>query len=162
MPFPHRTIQTRSQTTLKQGTPRNRFSHFEHPSESDADQELITQLMQEETHQLLVFSDLDDLESLFSDQEEILLEPARSLLPSSSGTSAPLLSKPALTDTLSNFPLFSSRAGSSERLEPTHENEPQGGTVRDVQAPGQIPATLLTPDRIFLWKRLTKRQTSGS
>ena len=56
-------------------------------------------------------------------------------------------SKPALTNTLNNFPLFSSRAGSSEGLEPTDENEPQEGTDREVQAPGQSLATLLTPDR---------------
>ena len=81
--------------------------------------------MHEETQQQVLFPDLDELELLFSDQEEILPEPARSLLPSPSGTSAPLLSKQALTYTLSNFPLFSSRAVSSEGLEPIDENEPQ-------------------------------------
>ena len=55
----------------------------------------------------VVFPELDDLEPLFSDQEEI--QPPtfiESLIPSPSGTSAPLLSNPSLTDTLSNFPLF--------------------------------------------------------
>ena len=55
----------------------------------------------------VVFPELDDLEPLFSNQEEIQSEAlTRSLIPSPSATSAPLLSNPSLTDTLSNFPLF--------------------------------------------------------
>ena len=54
-----------------------------------------------------MFPELDDLEPLLSDQEEIQSETlARSLIPSPSGTSAPLLSNPSLTDTLSNFSLL--------------------------------------------------------
>ena len=51
-------------------------------------------------------------------------EPTSSLLPSPTGMSAPLLSNPALTDTLSNFPLFSSRASSSRELERDVEDQP--------------------------------------
>ena len=55
------------------------------------------------------FFEFDDLEPLFSDQEEIQPQTTtRSLLPSPTGTSAPLLSYPSLTDTLNNFPMFSS------------------------------------------------------
>ena len=55
----------------------------------------------------VVFPELDDLEPMFSDQEEVQSEAlTRSLTPSPSGTSAPILSNPSLTDTLSNFPLF--------------------------------------------------------
>ena len=70
MPVPPRIIQTRTQTALEQG---------------------ISQV---------VFPELDDLEPLFSDQEEI--QPPtfiESLIPSPSGTSAPLLSNPSLKDT---------------------------------------------------------------
>ena len=144
--FDKEPIQTRTQTALKQGIPLGCLSHFGYPSESAADQELITQPMQEETQQPVVLLDFDDLEPLFSDQEELLPDPARSLLPSPSGTSAPLLSNPALTHTFSNFPSFISRTGSSGGVEPIDENEPQGGTDREFQAPGQNPVTLLTPD----------------
>ena len=71
-------------------------------------------------------------------------EPAPSLMPSPSGTSAPLLSNPALTYTLSNFPLFSSRAGSSVGLELVEEAEPREGTDREIQEQGQSIETLPT------------------
>ena len=58
-----------------------------------------------------------------------------------------MLSNPTLTDTLSNFPLFSSRAGSSRGPEPVEENEPQEGTDAEAQAPGQSLATSPTSDR---------------
>ena len=54
---------------------------------------------------------------------------------------------PALTDTLSNFPLFSSRAGSSKGLEPAQKDETQERTDREDQAPGQNLATPPTTDR---------------
>ena len=101
-PVPPRTIQTRTQSALERGIPRRRFSHFGYPSESESDRESVDPLI-EEAKQPVVFPDIDDLEPLFSDQEEVLPEPAPSLMPSPSGTSAPLLSNPALTDTLSNF-----------------------------------------------------------
>ena len=92
--------------------------------------------------------ELDDLYSLFSYQEEVLPEPTNSLLRSATDTSAPLLSNPALTDTQSNFPQFSSsRAGSSVGLELAEENEPEKATDREDQAPGQSLATPLTSDR---------------
>ena len=74
--------------------------------------------------QPVVFPELDDLEPLFSDQVEIILpeEPTRKLLLSPTRTSAPLLSNPYLTVTLSKFPLFSSQAGSSIGPEPSIEN----------------------------------------
>ena len=111
-PIPPSTIQTRTQSALQQGIPRRRFCHFGYPSESESDQEPI-ELPPAETQQPVVFPDIDDLEPLFSDQKEVLPEPPQSLLHSPSGTSAPLLSNPALTDTLSNFPLYSSQNGSS-------------------------------------------------
>ena len=94
-----------------------------------------------------MFPELDDLEPLFSDQDEVLPEPARSLIFSPTGTSAPLLSNPALTDTLRNFPLFSSPAGSSNGAEPIEEDEPQRGTDREDQASSQNLETLPTPGR---------------
>ena len=115
-PVPPRTIQTRTQSALERGIPRRRFSHFGYPSESESDRKPVDPFI-EEAQKPVVFPDIDDLEPLFSDQEEVLPEPAPSLMPSPSGTSAPLLSNPASTDTLSNFPLFSSRAGSSVGLE---------------------------------------------
>ena len=110
-PVPPRTVQTRTQSALQPGIPRSRFSHFGYPSESESDQEPIAP-PSAETQQPLVFPDIDGLEPLFSDQEEVLPEQPQSLIPSPSGTSAPLLSNPALTDTLSNFPLYSSQNGS--------------------------------------------------
>ena len=58
-----------------------------------------------------------------------------------------MLSNPDLTDTLSNFPLFSSRAGSSVGLEPVEEAEPQEATDREIQKPGQSIETLPTSGR---------------
>ena len=105
-PVPPRTIQTRTQTALEQGIPRRRFSHFGYPTDSEPVEQPVG-----ETQQPVVFPELDHVEPLFSDQEEVLPEPPRSLIPSPSGTSAPLLFNPALTDTLSNFPFFRSQAG---------------------------------------------------
>ena len=145
-PVPPRTIQTRTQSALEQGIPRRRFSHFGYPSESESDQEPVEQPI-EETQQPMVCPEIDDLEPLYSDQEEVLPEPAPSLVSSPSGTSAPLLSNPALTDTLSNFPLFSSRAGSSVELELAEEAEPQEGTGGETQEPGQSMETLPSSGR---------------
>ena len=100
-PVPPRTIQTCTQTALEQRNARRRISHFGYPPDTQSDHEPIEQ-PEEEIQQPVVFPELDSLEPLFSDQEEILHEPASSLLPSATGTSAPLLSNPALTDTLSN------------------------------------------------------------
>ena len=85
---------------------------------------ITNQLTKEEVQQPVVFPELDDSEPLFSDQEQVLSEPANNHLPSPTRTTSPLLSNPALTDTLSNFPLFSSLAGSSVGLEPAEEDEP--------------------------------------
>ena len=141
-PVPPRTIQTRTQTALEQGIPRWRFSHFGHQPDSESDHKPNEQPV-EKTQQPVVFPELDDSEPLFLDQVEVFLEPTNSLLPSPTGTSAPLLSNLALTDTLRSFPLFSnSRADSSVGLEP-----PEEGTDREDQAPGQSLATPLTSDR---------------
>ena len=145
-PVPPRTIQTRTQSALERGIPRRRFSHFGYPSESESDREPMDQPI-EEPQQPMIHPDIDDLEPLYSDQEEVLPEPAPSLVPSPSGTSAPLLSNPALTDTLSNFPLFSSRAGSSVGLELAEEAESQEGTDREIQEPGQSMETLPSSGR---------------
>ena len=145
-PVPPRTIQTRTQSALERGIPRRRFSHFGYPSESESDREPMDQPI-EEPQQPMVHPDIDDLEPLYSDQEEVLPEPAPSLVPSPSGTSAPLLSNPALTDTLSNFPLFNSRAGSSVELELAEEAEPQEGTGGETQEPGQSMETLPSSGR---------------
>ena len=104
---PPRTIQTRTQTVPEQGIPQRRFSHFDYPSDSDSEPAMIESPNPDPTP-AVVFPELDDLEPLLSDQEEIQSEEAlaRSLIPSPSGTSAPLLSNPSLTDTLGNFPLF--------------------------------------------------------
>ena len=147
-PVPSRTIQIRTQTALELGVLRRLFSHFGYQSESESETEPIEQPVGE-VQQPVVFPDLHDLEPLFSDQEEVLPEPARSLIPSPTGTSEPLLSNPALTDTLSNFPLLSSRACSSEGPEPAEENEPRERTDREIEAPGQSLATSTTPDRTF-------------
>ena len=106
-PVPPRTIQTRTQTALEQGISRRRFSHFGYPSDSDSDREVTEPPVPNPVPQT-VFPELDDLEPLYSDQEEIQPEthPTGILVPSPSGTSAPLLSNLSLTDTLSNFPLF--------------------------------------------------------
>ena len=115
-PVPPRTIQTRTQTALEQGVPRRRFSQFGYPSESDSEAEAAGPPPMTSPSQV-VFPEVDDLEPLFSDQDEILPPTLiESLIPSPSGTSAPLLSNPSLTDTLSNFPLFNQQT--------THPNEP--------------------------------------
>ena len=146
-PVPPRTIQTRTQSALEQGIPRRRFSHFGYPSESESDREPMDQPI-EEPQQPMIHPDIDDLEPLYSDHEEVLPETAPSLVPSPSGTSAPLLSNPALTDTLSNFPLFSSRAASSVGLELAEEVEPQEGTDREIQEPKQSMEALPPSGRI--------------
>ena len=145
-PIPPRTIQTRTQPALHQEIPRRRFSHFGYPSESESDQEPIA-LPPAETQQPVVFPDIDDLEPLFSDQEEVLSEPPQSLILSPSGTSAPLLSNPALTDTLSNFPLYSSQNGSSVTPEPVEEAEPQEGNDGEIQESDRNIEALPTPGR---------------
>ena len=145
-PIPPFTIQTRTQSASQQGISRRRFSHFGYPSESETDQEPIA-LPPAETQRPVVFPDIDDLEPLFSDQEEVLPEPPQSLIPSPSGTSAPLLSNPALTDTLSNFPLHSSQKGSSVRLEPVEEAEPQEGNDGEIQESDRNMEALPTPGR---------------
>ena len=145
-PVPPRTIQTRTQSALQQGIPRRQFSYFGYPSESESDQEPIVP-PSAETQQPLVFPDIDDLEPLFSDQEEVLPEQPQSLIPSPSGTSAPLLSNPALTDTLSNFPLYSSQNGSSARLEFAQEAEPQEENNGEIQEPDRNIEQLPTPGR---------------
>ena len=115
-PVPPRTIQTRTQTALGQGVPRRRFSQFDYPSELDSEAEAAEPSPMTPPSQV-VFPEVDDIEPLFSDQDEILPPTLiESLIPSPSGTSAPLLSKPSLTDTLSNFPLFNQQT--------THPNEP--------------------------------------
>ena len=48
---------------------------------------------------------------------------------------------------MSNFPLFSSRAGSSVGLELAEEAEPQEGTDREIQEPGQSMETLPSSGR---------------
>ena len=109
----------------------------------------------------MVFPELDDLEPLLSDQEEVLPEPTNSLLPSPAGSSAPLLSNPALTGTLSNFPLFSSRAGSSVGLEPAEEDEPQKGTDGEDQIPGPTLPTPPTSDRTTRQRRHPRGRPPG-
>ena len=66
-PVPSRTIQTRTQTALEQGTPRRRFSHFGYPSDSESDREVTEPPVPDSVPQA-VFSELDDLEPLYSDQ----------------------------------------------------------------------------------------------
>ena len=144
-PIPPRTIQTRTKSALQRGIPRRRFSHFGYPSESELDQEPTEQPITE-AQQPMVFPDIDDLEPLFSDQEEILTEPP-SLIPSPSGTSEPLLSSPALTDTLSNFPLFGSQNSGSRRPEADEEVEPREETNREQQEPNRDAIVSPTPGR---------------
>ena len=144
-PVPPRTIQTPTQTALEHRIPRRRFSFFGYPSESESEHESIEQ-RGEEIQQPVVFPEQDDSEPLFSDREEILSEPASSLLPPLTVSSAPLLSSPALTDTLSNFPLFSSRASSSREPEPAEEDKPQEGIDVEDQPPGRSQETSLTSD----------------
>ena len=87
-----------------------------------------------------VLTELDDLEPLFSDQEKIQPEvPTRSLIPSTTGTSAPFLSNRSLTDTRSNFPLFGSQAGSPKGPELHTEDEPPQDANKEGGAHDQIP-----------------------
>ena len=91
--------------------------------------------------QPVVFPELDNLEPLFSDQEEILPEELiRNLLPTLTGTFAPLLSNSSLTDTLGHFSLFSSQTGKTycrnrvprrnwPRNNLWHRTEPRTGEV---------------------------------
>ena len=65
-PVSPRTIQTRMQTTLEQGIPRQRFSHFGYNSDSESDQE-VTEPPILASAQQVVFPELDDLKPLFSD-----------------------------------------------------------------------------------------------
>ena len=102
--------------------------------------------MQEETQQAVAFPDLEDLEPLLSDQEEIL-QNQRVAWQLHHQERSHNCCRTQPWQTLANFPLFSSRAGSLEGPESTDENEPQEETDREVQAPGQSPATMLTPDR---------------
>ena len=77
------------------------------------------------------------MEPLFSDQEEIQPEtPNKSLIPSPSGTSAPLLSNPSLTDTLSNFPLFEPSEQEPLAL-PGHSQN--AGAEQETQNPDTLP-----------------------
>ena len=90
-PIPPRIIQTRTQTALEQGIPRRRFSQFRYPSESESEAEAAAPPPMNSPSQV-VLPELNDLEPLFSDQEEIqpptLFE---SLISYPSGISAPLL-----------------------------------------------------------------------
>ena len=129
-PVPPRTIQTRTQTALEQGVPRRRFSQFGYTSESDSETEAPEPPPMTSPPQV-AFPEVDDLEPLFSDQEEILPPTLiESLIPSPSGTSAPLLSNPSLTDTLSNFPLFNQHTKNpNEPTDPIQTTEPQEHNV---------------------------------
>ena len=69
-PVPPSTIQTRAQSALERGIPRRPFSHFGYPSESESDQEQMGQPI-EEPQQPMIYPDIDDLEPLYSDQEEV-------------------------------------------------------------------------------------------
>ena len=128
-PVPPRAIQTVCmQTALEQGIPRRRFSHFGYPSDSESDREVTEPPVPDPVPQA-VFPELDDLEPLYSDQEEIQpkTHPTGSLVPSPSETSAPLLSNPSLSDTLSNFPLLglelSNQAARSFWPRPNHHRK---------------------------------------
>ena len=140
---PPRTIQTRTQTALEQGIPRRRFSHFGYPSDSDSEREENEPTVQNPASPA-VFPDLDDLEPLYSDQEEVQPAAPPSLISSPSGTSAPLLSNPSLTDTLSNFPLFGPRSENS--ISPV-ETKPPSGTEGEEEMVHQSPIQCSThPD----------------
>ena len=139
-PVPPRTIQTRTQTALQQRIPRRRFSHFGYPSDSESDREATEPPAPDPVPQA-VFPELDDLEPLYSDQEEIRpgAHPTESLIPSPSGTSAPLLSNPSLTDTLSNFLLFGPRTEQPSGPELLADTEPPQETDEEGGASGQNP-----------------------
>ena len=134
--IPPRTIQTRTQTALEQGIPRRRFSHFGYPSNSDSEREENEPPIQSPPPPV-VFPDLDDLEPLYSDQEEIQPAVPTSLIPSPSGTSAPLLSNPSLTDTLSNFPLFGSQL--ENPIDPI-EDKPKSETENEEETTHRSPS----------------------
>ena len=70
MPVPPCIIQTRTQTALERGFPCRRFSQFGYPSESESEAEAAEPPPMNSPSQV-VFPELDDLEPLFSDQEEI-------------------------------------------------------------------------------------------
>ena len=155
-PVPPRTIQTRTQTDLEREIPGRtgqRFSHFGYPFDSESKQEVTEPPILDPSPQV-VFPELDDLEPLFSDQEELQPEtPTRCLIPSPSGTSAPLLSNPYLTDTLSNFPLFGTQARSFQRSQkrgwdPKSESKPISCTTQQSKQEGTT--TRQTP-----WSRKT-------
>ena len=148
-PVPPRTIQTRTQTALEQRVPRRKFSQFGYPSESDSEAEAPGPPPMTSPSQV-VFPEVDDLEPLFSDQEEILPPPlTKSLIPSPSGTSAPLLSNPSLTDTSSNFPLFNQQTKDpNEPTDPIQTTEPQKHNVGpDNQITSQNPLPTTTNRR---------------
>ena len=122
---PPRTIQTRTQTALEQGNQRRRFSQFDNSSDSDSEPAVTEPPTPDLTPQV-VFLELDDLEPLFSDQEEIQSEALTgSVILSPSGTSAPLLPNSSLTDTLSNFPLLNP----NEPKPLAQTEQPQGTNV---------------------------------
>ena len=138
---PPRTIQTRTQNALEQGIPRRRFSQFDYPSDSDSEPAMTQSPIPYLTPQV-VFPELDDLEALFSDQEEIQSEAlTRSLIPSLSGTSAPLLSNPSLTDTLSNFPLLYP----NEPRPLAQTEQPQGTNTEHEDKNPELPPLPLQP-----------------
>ena len=144
-PVPPRTIQTRTQTALEQGVPRRRFSQFGYPSESDSQAEAAGPPPMTSPSQV-VFPEVDDLEPLFSDQDEILPPTLiESLIPSPSGTSAPLLSNPSLTDTLSNFSLFNQQTRHpNEPTDPIQATEPlesNDGPDDQIANPNPPPTT---------------------
>ena len=90
-----------------------------------------------------VSPELDDLEPLYSDQEEIQPETlTRSLKPSPSGTSAPFLSKPSLTDTLSNFPLSPSQARNPNEPGPSAPTEQPQETYDEDESQNPEPYSL--------------------
>ena len=145
-PVPPRIIQTRTRTALEQGIPRRRFSQFGYPSESESEAEAAEPPPMNSPSQL-VFPELVDLEPLFSDQEEI--QPPtfiESLIPSPSGTSAPMLSNPSLTDTLSNFPLLipqtrdpNQSAPSAPTADPKEPNVDPDNQIANQNPPPRTP-----------------------
>ena len=143
---PTRTYKT---TALEQGVARRRFGQFGYPSESDSEAEAPGHPPMISPSQV-VFTDVDDLEPLFFDQEEILPPTlTENLIPSPSGTSAPLLSNPSLTDTLSNFPLFNQQTNDpNEPTDPIQTTEPQEHNVGpDTQITSQNPPPTTTNRR---------------
>ena len=75
---PPGTIQKRTLTAFGPEIPRRRFSYFGYPPESDSNHKMMEEPIPD--LQLVFFPKLDDLEPLFSHQEEVLPgEPTRSL-----------------------------------------------------------------------------------